>query len=395
MTIELLSSPDRRLRIAAATSSLLIAGLGLAWCLGDALWYFDRDGERGEISALALVPQIVDAVLFLVLGALGVATALAGRGRTLVAVAAVQALGFAVLAGDVGVLMVLGYLIALAFPVVLVTTLLWGAARSRTAALALGALVVTVGAALAASGRIDATSLRELGNGLGSGVRTNLLPHLVVAAFVAHGLVWAVLGVRTHRSSIDACVSCGRRGAGEGAARWRVPVTLVAAACALPYGLLRLTWLTGSPWGMTDAELEAEPGIRVMGLLLGLAGLAGATLTIGLLRPWGRVFPRWLPRLGGRPVPVLFPTLTAGIVGAVMAVAGRSMVQQYVLDRLDGGSPEGLYLVLIPMPLWGPALMLAAWGYYLHARGTCSACQRGGSSPTGDAQSPASTLRTA
>lgn len=386
----------RRLRIAAATMSFLIAGLGLAWWMGDTLWYFDREGERGEISMLALVPQPVDAALFLVLGALGVATALAGRGRTVVAVAAVQTVVFAMLAGDIGVLMVLGYLVAIAFPVLLVTTLLWGAARSRAAAVGLGVLVVTAGAALAASGRIDATSLRELGEGLRSGASTNLLPHLVVAGCVAHGLIWAVLGVRAHRETLAACVACGRRGAAEPTASWRVPVTLVAVACALPYGLLRLTWLTGSPWGMSEAELDAEPGIRVMGLLLGLAGLAGAALTVGLLRPWGRVFPSWMPRIGGRPVPLLFPTLTAGVVGAVMAVAGRSMVQQYVLDRLDGGSPDAMYLVLIPLPLWGPALMLAAWGYYLHARGTCPACQSGGSSAYGgELQSPASTLRTA
>ena len=130
-----------------------------------------------------------------------------------------------------------------------------------------------------------------------------------------------------------------------------------------------------------------------MGLLLGLAALAAATLTIGLLRPWGRVFPRWMPRLGGRDVPVLFPTLTAGLIGAVMAVAGRSMVQSFVARSADGEDAHTAYLFLIPLPLWGPALMLAAWGYYLHARGACAACGAGDGDAAGQSL-PASTART-
>jgi hypothetical protein len=116
-------------------------------------------------------------------------------------------------------------------------------------------------------------------------------------------------------------------------------------------------------------ELEAEPGI-----LLGLAGLAGATLTIGLLCRWGRVFPRWMPFVGGRVVPVMFPTLAAGTVGVVMAVAGRSMVQQVIYE----GEPEDwLIVAALPFPIWGPALMLAAYAYYLRYRGRCGQCGRG------------------
>ena len=388
------SPPHTRSRLQswAALTSVLIAALGLAWWFGDVLWRFDNGTSRGDTSLLSLVPQRVVAALFVTLGALGVATAVARPGRRVGAVAAVQIVAFVGLAADMSVLVLLGYLTALAFPLLLVGCLVWGASRSRAAAIGLAALGLIASAALTLSGRIDADALRELGPGLASGLRNNLLPDLVIALFVAHGLVWAVLGVRAVRRQRGACDSCGRDDDAGVFLGWRGPVTLLAAACALPYGLLRLTWLTGMPWGMSDAELEAEPGMRLMGLLLGLAAIAGATLTIGLLRPWGQVFPRWVPRLGGRDVPVLFPTLTAGIIGAVMAVAGRSMVQSFVAGSADGEDPHTAYLFLIPLPLWGPALMLAAWGYYLHARGACAAC---GAGDAAGQSRPESTSRTA
>jgi len=374
MDTDTTSAPARRLRNACLVSSLLVTALGLAWWFGDTLWYFDRDGDRGDSSLLSLLPQRLDAALFACFGLAGSFASFSARPRLVLAVAVPQAVAFAGLGGDIGVLMILGYVIALTFPVALVGSLVWGASRSRAAAAGLTVLVLVAGSALAASGRVDLHSLQELGEGLASAVRTNVLPHLVVAGFVAHGLLWAALGVRAARERRGACVSCGRDDLTGSDPRWRVPVTLLAVACALPYGLLRLTWLTGAPWGMTDAELDAEPGIRVMGLLLGLAGIAGAVLTLGLLQRWGRVFPTWIPFVGGRKVPILFPTLTAGTVGAVMAVAGRSMLQSFLLDLDAGGSPNPTYLIVIPLPVWGPALMLAAWGYYLKHRGPCPQC---------------------
>ena len=157
----------------------------------------------------------------------------------------------------------------------------------------------------------------------------------------------------------------------------RVPATILAAACGLPYVLSRLTWLAGNPIGIPQERFETDPGVQAMGLLLGLCGLLAATLTIGLIRPWGCVFPRWLPVVGGRPVPVLFPTLTAAAIGAVMTIAGKSLVHAYIENWADGEEVSVLYLFLLPLPVWGPALLVAAWGYYLHARGRCSRCGQG------------------
>ena len=89
-----------------------------------------------------------------------------------------------------------------------------------------------------------------------------------------------------------------------GLVRHRIALTLMlAAAGPLPYGLIRATWLT--PWPLMGPSGEALPAeTRIWGLLLGGGALLGVVLTIGLIRPWGVRFPRWMPRLAGRPVPV-------------------------------------------------------------------------------------------
>lgn len=352
----------------------MIALLGMSWLLGDTFWFFERYGDREGLSLLTLISQEVAGAIAICCALVGFA-ALRQRGRGFAWFGFAQLLLFTVVAGDIGVLIILGYLMALCFPVLLVAALAWGARRSRSARVGVGLIVVALPLVVALTGVFDAESMRNLGAGVATGLKNNVLSHLVVAALIAHGLAWGWAAGAERRALRSACVSCGRgAGVAPSAARWATPVTLLAAACALPYGLVRLTWFTDWPIGMPASELEAEPGIRIMGILLGLAGLAGATLTIGLLCRWGRIFPRWMPFVGGRVVPVLFPTLTAGTVGVVMAVAGRSMVQQVIYE----GEPEDwLIVAALPFPVWGPALMLAAYAYYLRYRGACSTCGRG------------------
>lgn len=360
--------------MAVTLSSLVIVLLGLSWMFGDTFWFFEPHGNREGMSLLTLIPQSVAGAIAISCALVGLA-AVRARGQWFVVLGISQLLLFTVVAGDIGVLIILGYLMALFFPVLLVAALAWGARRSRAARVAVGLIVVGLPVVALVSGAFDAEAWRNLGSGIATGVRTNVLSHLVVAVLIAHGLMWGWAAAAERRTLRSACVACGRSEAvAPAAGRWPTPVTLFAAACALPYGLIRLTWLTEWPIGFSKAELEAEPGIRVMGILLGLAGLAGATLTIGLLCRWGRVFPRWMPFVGGRVVPVMFPTLAAGTVGVVMAVAGRSMVQQVIYE----GEPEDwLIVAALPFPIWGPALMLAAYAYYLRYRGRCGQCGRG------------------
>lgn len=358
------ASRSRARRCAAVISSIWVVALACSWWWSDLLWFFDAGGPRAEISLLTLVDRPVLGAVFLALGALGALGAVRLTGRPLVALAAVQALSFGVLASDAGVLIVVGYLIALATPVLLVLCVVW--LGRRRPVLGLGAAVLALAAVVAGLQTIDLGAIQNLAAGLLSALATTVLPHLVVATFVGHGVLWAIIGLHERgRMARDSAQGSARS---DAAPRWRVPITLVAALCALPYGLVRLTWLTDDPWGTTQAALEAEPGIRVMGLLLALAGVGGAVLTIGLLRPWGLVAPRWLPVIGGKAVPPLVPTLAATTIGLVIAVAGRSVLQALIMEELAGGAPDWIDLALLPLPVWGPALVLAAWAYHAHAR---------------------------
>ncbi len=138
---------------------------------------------------------------------------------------------------------------------------------------------------------------------------------------------------------------------------------IVAAVCAMPYGLVRLTWLT--PWvsGGDAAELAATPEMRLHGLLLGLAALAGALLTTGLVARWGEVWPRWMPVVRGRRVPLAAAVVPGTLVAALFTVSAVPMA----LMSIQKGALWGL--LVFPFPVWGPALGLAVLGYVLRRRG--------------------------
>ncbi|MCP2635516.1 hypothetical protein K0817_002920 [Microbacterium sp. HD4P20] len=179
---------------------------------------------------------------------------------------------------------------------------------------------------------------------------------LVLTAFVGVWTLWSV-GVITRRAAR----------AGAFVQRHRVAITVTAAAMALPYVVARASWLT--PWplfgGSRDA-FTANPDIQVVGLMLGAAMLTGAVLTLGLVLPWGERVPRWVPRAGGRPVPVALAAVPAATVAALFTAGGL----QSLSLALTAAVPIGTALIL-PFWAWGPLLGLATWGYVRH-RATAS-----------------------
>jgi hypothetical protein len=150
--------------------------------------------------------------------------------------------------------------------------------------------------------------------------------------------------------------------AGAFAERHRIALTVSAAACALPYVVARATWLT--PWPLFGGSAEsfsAHPDMLVVGLLLGAAMLLGAVLTLGLVLPWGTRIPRWIPVVGGEPVPMPLAVVPAS-AAAVLFTAGG--IQSLALVAA-GTLPLDAVLVL-PFWLWGPLLALSTWGYVRH-----------------------------
>ncbi|ADB35430.1 hypothetical protein Kfla_6433 [Kribbella flavida DSM 17836] len=375
-----------RLPVAVACLSLLYGVLGLAWLLGmDGYPFGPVPPDGDKLSPLAFFPEQVGAGLVAVLGFLGVPAALghtqtgwtSSAYRPLLVFTALQLLVFGVLAPSMTVIVITGYLLVLVGLPVAFGFLLVGAWRQRTTrALLLGVLALAAVLELT-TGLFDWQAFRELGAGVASiPEKVGTRPLFVFGAFLLGG-GWAVLGVRGLRSARGRCVRCGRPGAWwtrpEVARRWGWWATVVAALCPMPYALLRMTWLLPNPVGFDAATLEAEPGIRLFGLGLGLIALAAGIVTLGLIRPWGEIWPRWIPFLAGRPVALKAAIIPAATAATLLLVGSVSMGQLLWSPEVSLLTNLG-HLLLFPFPLWGASLALATAAYYYRRRTACAVC---------------------
>jgi hypothetical protein len=344
-----------------ATDRLRLAGL--AWsltCAGVVTWWlFDPASvplpSETPVSLLGYLGPRAGAALCLAFAVIGVlVAAVPARGevssRVVVGAGAAVALFFGVVAPDIQLLSVLGYSMALLGGPVVVALLVAGACRHRAnlVVLALIGAAVAAGVLTGDIGEPTLEMLRQIRDGF---VRIGIRP-LVVAFLAAGGFL---LGAITLAAARARSGSASR----ERLARWGRVATVVAALGPVPYGMVRLTWATPWPQGLGPGdESMLDGGIRVFGLCLGLAALSGAWLTIGLVRPWDRVWPRWVPGLRGRPVPVLAAVVPASLVATALCGAAVSIAVMAV--QADG---PGL-LLFIPAPIWGPALLMATYAYH-------------------------------
>lgn len=349
-----------RLALAAVVWSLLVAALGLRWLLEPAAYPLGPVGSDQPTALLAVVPPATVSTVLLALGLLGVALVPALRGlragsrgrRVVLTTGAAYTVVFGVLVPDVQVLSFLGYALALAGPPVLVVVLVLGARRSprNLVVLAAIALAVAGGVLAGAIGEPTLEMLRAIRDGAARvGSRPAVLALMVVGGALFAALTLAAGGHDPAPGSVRRAQRLQHRG--------RV-ATWVAAACPLPYALVRMTWLTPWPLGAPGGADALDGGVRVFGLLLGLAAVGGSVLTVGLVSRWGEVFPAWLPRLRGRPVPVLAAVVPAALVAVALCAASTSLV----LMSVQADAPW--LVLLIPAPLWGPALGLATLAYH-------------------------------
>ncbi|GAA1280160.1 hypothetical protein GCM10009609_49780 [Pseudonocardia aurantiaca] len=312
-------------------------------------------------SAFDLVPAAVVPPALVAAGAWGLVVA--GPARRGAALVIVTGVGYALLFGlavpGLQPVTLAGYVMAMFGPIVLAAAIVAGAWRRRGGLTAVAVLVL-IGAVAWISGIADAGVLARYAGVVITSVG-KFGPPSALLFLLAGGLLWGVLAVRTALAQ-----RAGRPAPAwtrpESAARWGRVATLVAAACALPYGLQRLTWLTPWPVAVSADELAAQPELRLHGLLLGLAALAGALLTIGLISRWGEVWPRWVPVVRGRPVPVAAAVVPGAIVAALFTAAALPMTLMW----FDAGAPW--VAVFFPFPVWGPALGAAVLAYALRRR---------------------------
>ncbi len=313
-----------------------------------------------DAPLLLALPPAAGAALVLAAAAVGTAVGLVPRLRDdlrlLPAAAAVGLAVFAVVGQGVSSIALAGYLLALVLPVVLALVVVQ-VVRHRPLLRVVAALVALAVAAWAATSGVR---WDRLGADLAGGLAAAGARLAVSVLFTALAVGWVLLLVDAVRGTPTADRLT------RAAVRHRRLSTVVAALGPLPYALVRATWLT--PWPqLTGPITDLTPEVRVWGLLLGGAAALGGVLTIGLVRPWGEVFPRWVPGWAGRPVPVGAAAVPGGVVAAVLCVSAAPMLVSMLTSDLSP-TEKALSVVLFPFWVWGPALALAVWGYVGHRR---------------------------
>ncbi|MEV0530328.1 hypothetical protein [Kitasatospora sp. NPDC050463] len=192
----------------------------------------------------------------------------------------------------------------------------------------------------------------------------------------------ATAAVPTHPTGLGAPAAAtpaagtarGRRGAVPGVPRWADLAARATVWTTVPSGLWRVALGLGVPVGFSG-ELAATtdryiPGWGTVYVVL-LSGLAEAVafLTLGLVRPWGEVVPRWVPLIGGRTVHPIAAIVPAALGSAALTWVGMSSLFGGWASAMS--SPEaphgtaGLIMTLCYLPLvaWGPLVAVVTVAY--------------------------------
>lgn len=206
--------------------------------------------------------------------------------------------------------------------------------------------------------------------------------------FTVAGVAFGAAAFGYWRRTGAGCPRCGRDDVVAAwatparAARWGRCATAIAVAIPVGYAITRVSWALGIPLGVSAAFLASIRSIVYAGASLGAMAIGGAVLTLGLVQRWGEVFPRWLPWLRGRRVPVALAVVPAYAVSVIVASAGLMFIRLTVrggFDAIvpDAGSQWAAWLPEMFWPLWSIALAAATTAYWLRRRGDCGSCGRG------------------
>ncbi|MFD8644088.1 hypothetical protein ACFV14_27755 [Streptomyces zaomyceticus] len=163
--------------------------------------------------------------------------------------------------------------------------------------------------------------------------------------------------------------------------RWAVLAAHAVPLVTLPSGLWRLALVAGLPVTQ-DAGLGAmSVGLSAYVVSLSVVSELLAFLTLGLVREWGEVFPRWMPFLGGRRVNPAAAT-GAALAGAagLCAIAGWGVYASYA--DLGPGVPATAAQDALLIACYAPLL---AWPVLLTAVAVAYRRRRrdGGRGPAG------------
>ncbi|GAA1674855.1 hypothetical protein GCM10009830_21700 [Glycomyces endophyticus] len=358
MTTAPTTRPRQRTGRAAATAaflwSLTAIPIGLWQLLDPAGGPFSHELYEPTFTLPDAVPAWTAPAALAAAGVLGLLAARARPG--LWPLTALYAVVFGMLLSTTSPIAFAGYLCAFFLPLVVAAVpvmLARGAAGRLIAAAAVLAALVALGL----TGVVDYAAVGEFLRMLGASVAEIGVYMLVQTWVVAGGAIWSALTL--------SLVLRGREGrpapawlAPERAARWGRAASWIAFACALPYGLTRMTWLT--PWAWMGGPLDSsmiDPATRVWGLCLGFAALGGGVLCLGMTYRWGTRWPFWMPVVKGRPVPPKVAIVPATVVAALFTFVSVPFVALSVRQ-------DALEMVwAFPFYVWGPALAAATLAY--------------------------------
>ena len=156
--------------------------------------------------------------------------------------------------------------------------------------------------------------------------------------------------------------------------RWAVIAAHVAALAPALASLWRLPLMFGISMGMDDAfmeEMMSTPFAARAAYLIGLGALAEclAFLTIGLVRPWGEIVPRWVPGLRGRTLPAWLVIMIATLGGLAATVLFTAMAFAWS-GNFIGFDGWGVLMTVCYAPLlvWGPLVLAVTWAYWRRRR---------------------------
>lgn len=172
-----------------------------------------------------------------------------------------------------------------------------------------------------------------------------------------------------------------------GVPRWARIAALAVPLTVLPAGLWRIAAFTfhlpilgGS---FTEGDVNGDlPGwfpLEVYVVLLSVLSEAVAFTAVGLIARWGEVFPRWIPGLRGRRVPISAAVIPGAAGTAILTVLWTtSIVNALVFQKTIQGRPiedSGLFQLgdwesflfvaaYVPLVAWGPLLGAVTFAYY-------------------------------
>lgn len=184
--------------------------------------------------------------------------------------------------------------------------------------------------------------------------------------------------VRYRRCVRGECVRCGQSPSTP-PIRQRLWLGYAAFLLGLPYPILKTHWALGGTIGL-DYPNPARDGFT-SGWLVVPAALVGLVLSLALVHRWGRIWPRWVPGLAGKPTPRGLLLFGGWFGTGLLLTMGFPGIAE-ILQSLEGRPTppvEGMHewpstLFYASWFLWGLVFAPATRLYQLRTQRQCLSC---------------------